>query len=320
MNKKTILLFLVLILPTISGGCVPPQAPSSSPSPSGEPPLTPFLFSTPTLTPTPAPLLTTTQEPQGPTPTPFTHTIEKGDTLGALALQYNTTVDAILAANPDANSNFLVVGEKLIIPIGEGENLASLPTATPVQIPLQPPRCYRLADESAYCFLKAENTLDTPLENIAALVSLYTPDGDLLAQETALSPLNITLPETTAPLQVYVPGPLPGTFQARGRLLTALPLTGDYPQTSSTVLSVQYTPEQEGALVEGQVTLSGAQEAVQEIWVVVVAYDQQDHILGLRKWTSNDPVSPGESLNFSLWVFSLGGPIDHIGVLSEAIP
>lgn len=66
----------------------------------------------PTSTPTPVPC-----------PGGFLYTIRAGDTLYALAIRYNTTVAAIVAANPGLDPNSLVVGRIICIPVA--------PTTTP---------------------------------------------------------------------------------------------------------------------------------------------------------------------------------------------
>jgi LysM repeat protein len=44
------------------------------------------------------------------------HVIKSGDTLLAIAAQYDTTVDALRAANPGLNETALRVGEEITIP------------------------------------------------------------------------------------------------------------------------------------------------------------------------------------------------------------
>lgn len=44
------------------------------------------------------------------------YTIKAGDTFYNLAIRYNTTVDAIIRANPNANPNQLRIGQRICIP------------------------------------------------------------------------------------------------------------------------------------------------------------------------------------------------------------
>ena len=63
-------------------------------------------------TPAPAPV-----EP-APQPTEeIKYTVKKGDTVGAIAKKFNTTVDAIVERNKLKNKNFIKVGQVLIIPV-----------------------------------------------------------------------------------------------------------------------------------------------------------------------------------------------------------
>lgn len=53
-----------------------------------------------------------------PAPTTLVHVVVRGDTLSSISLAYGTTVDEILAANPQiADPNLIVVGEAIVIPL-----------------------------------------------------------------------------------------------------------------------------------------------------------------------------------------------------------
>ncbi len=87
--------------PTPRGGAATPTrvaTPSGSPVATASP-------SAPAGSPTPA----TTQAPA-------TYTVKAGDTLGAIAAQFNTTVAAMLAANPGITANSIQIGLVLKIP------------------------------------------------------------------------------------------------------------------------------------------------------------------------------------------------------------
>jgi LysM repeat protein len=76
-------------------------------------------------TPTPAPTASSEPTPTPaptpePTPEEVVHVVKAGDTLSAIAAQYNVTVDEILAANPQIkNANQIAVGDRITIPQAE---------------------------------------------------------------------------------------------------------------------------------------------------------------------------------------------------------
>src|SRR3989304_5826571 len=59
------------------------------------------------------------QQPPGRAPAPVTYEVQNGDPLFALALRYNTTVDAIVAVNGLPSAHRLRLGQRLVVPGGE---------------------------------------------------------------------------------------------------------------------------------------------------------------------------------------------------------
>ena len=88
---------------------VPPSATAAS-----------VVTNTATFTPVPTRAATATYTPTPPaTPTippPIQYTVEEGDTLLALAQRFDVSVEAIRAANPGLEGDFIVAGQKLVIP------------------------------------------------------------------------------------------------------------------------------------------------------------------------------------------------------------
>jgi len=66
--------------------------------------------------------------PDNEQPPLIVHVIQAGETLSGLAYEYDTPIDAIVAANPDVNLDLIYEGQEIIIPL-------ALPTPTPTFTP-----------------------------------------------------------------------------------------------------------------------------------------------------------------------------------------
>lgn len=76
-----------------------------------------------------------------PEPQSFVHTLQSGESIGYLANQYDTTTDAILAANPGITRwTVLSVGQEIVIPVPPPSGGPEPePTATPSPLPTATP-------------------------------------------------------------------------------------------------------------------------------------------------------------------------------------
>jgi len=71
-----------------------------------------------------------------PSSTSFTHTVQPGETLSAIANRYSVPVGAIVASTPDlTNPNQLKIGQQLTIPGAAAHSIAPPPTSPPTQAP-----------------------------------------------------------------------------------------------------------------------------------------------------------------------------------------
>ena len=99
--------------------------PMASPTAEGTLIASPTAVVTPTATPTSQPGVPTHTPTPIPTTPPGTsgatvvHVVQRGENLFRIALRYNTTVEAIAAANGISNPQLIYVGQKLTIPQGE---------------------------------------------------------------------------------------------------------------------------------------------------------------------------------------------------------
>ncbi|HEX2993385.1 MAG TPA: LysM peptidoglycan-binding domain-containing protein, partial [Anaerolineales bacterium] len=106
-------------------------------------PLTPFATSTRGTMPTPVGLVAA--ETPLPSPTPFTYTIQKGDTIGSIALKFGVSMEDLQAANPDVSPNTMSIGQTIRIP-SDPDNPSGEPTPTAAPFTVEQIECYPTAD------------------------------------------------------------------------------------------------------------------------------------------------------------------------------
>ena len=194
-----------------AAGCASPTStPTAPPAPTSLPTLTspPTPPSTPSITPSPTPTTT---------PTPIVHTVQPGDTLLGLALQYGVPMAAIQLENGMGDSTILHVGDPLTIPPG-----AIWAHASPYWI-VYLVRPDETLDEITQRFglslgaIEAVNQLDggplepgrlliLPLDTLAVSL-LPTPTPTPTATPTPAPTLTPTPPASSTPLPVPTAGP-----------------------------------------------------------------------------------------------------------------
>ncbi|HLO29752.1 MAG TPA: LysM peptidoglycan-binding domain-containing protein, partial [Anaerolineales bacterium] len=284
----------------------------------------------PFVTSTQSPPTATLQTPEGlvaaetplPSPTPFTYTVRKGDTIGGIALKFGVSMDDLQAANPEISPNAMSIGQVIKIP-SNPDNPSNEPTPSPVPFTIQQIECYPTADKGMWCFVLVHNDFSDFMENVSAQITLVDPHQTMLASQTALLPLNILPPNTSLPLTVFFPPEIPLGARPQVQVLTAIRLLpGDeryLPATISNTL-VQVNADGHSAQLRGQVLLPGGSKAARQVWVTGTAYDEAGSVAGVRRWESMAGLAPGGNLPFEFRVSSIGGKIARVEFAVEARP
>ncbi len=272
----------------------------------------------------------TTQAPAGlvtadaplPSPTPFTYTVQRGDTISSIALKFGVLMDELQVANPEISPNAMSVGQVLKIP-SNPDNPSGEPTPTALPFTIQQIECYPTADKGMWCFLLAHNDLSDFMENLSAQVTLVDANNTTIASQTALLPLNILAPGTSLPLLVFFPPAIPFEAKPQVQVLTAIRLLPNderyLPATINNTL-VQINADGRSARIRGVVLLAGAAKAAIQVWVAGTAYDEAGHVVGVRRWESKAGLSAGGNLPFEFMVSSIGGKIARVEFAVEARP
>jgi LysM repeat protein len=284
--------------------------------------LIPFATSTPNpLRPSGPDGLVAAETPL-PSPTPFIYTVQTGDTISSIALQFGVSIDDLQAANPEISPNAMSVGQLLNIP-SNPDNPSGEPTPTPAPFLVQQIECYPTTDQGIWCFVLVHNDFPDFMENVSAQVTLVDANNTPLRSQTALLPLNILPPNTSLPLAVFFSPDVPIDAKPQVQVLTAIQLLPNdaryLPATINNTL-VQINAEGRSARVSGQVLLPSQAEVASQVWVAGIAYDDAGRVVGVRRWESSAGLSLGGSLPFEFMVSSIGGKIARVEFAVEARP
>lgn len=294
-----------------------PQQTGSTPQPSG---LIPYATSTKGPLRTPEGLIPLTTPL--PTPTPFTYTVQSGDTMSQIAERFNVSLDDLQTANPEVSANAMSVGQVLNIP-SNPDNPSGEPTPTPAAFTVEQIECYPTVDKGMWCFVLVHNDFSESIENVSAQVTLVDADEATVATQTAFLPLNILSPNASMPLAVFFSPDIPFDAKPQVQVLTAIRLLPDDARYLPVVINntlVQVNASGYSANVSGAVQSLSQTSAANQVWVVATAYDEAGRVAGFRRWESNVSLTAGGSLPFSFLVSSIGGRIERVEFAVEARP
>ena len=297
--------------------CAPQQTQSVVPQPLT---LRPYLTATQAPSQTPEGLVPLTTPL--PSPTPFTYTIQAGDTMSVIAEKFNVKLDDLQAANPQISPNAMSVGQVLKIP-SNPNNSSGEPTPTPAPFTVEQIKCYPAADKGMWCFVLAYNDSSDFIENLSAQVTLVDSNNAFIASQVALLPLNILPPNTSLPMAVFFPPDIPLDAKSQVQILTAIRLLPNderyIPATINNAL-VQVNAEGHSAQVSGLVLSQSQLSAAKQVWVAGTAYDEAGNVVGVRRWESSGSLSAGGNLPFEFLISSIGGKIARVEFAVEARP
>jgi len=308
--KIRYLVYLLLLVPLAS--CA-----SGSTAVISELALTPY---TTLITSTPIGSTQSTSTPlPAPSPTPVIHVVVAGDTVSGIALKYGVEIAAILAANPQVDPNIMSVGAQLIIP-SPSVAVASSAGSAPEPLTIRAPNCLP-SGTGTWCFVPVLNDLDYPVENITVRIVVGDAQSGTLMDQISTPPLNLLNPDGSIALAAYFSGAAFGSPQTSVELLSASAVTDGqarYLQTAFQNLQIAIDAAGNSALVNGEIELLDASVTASQVWLVAVAYDSGDQVVGVRRWESPTALPGGQRLPFSFQIYSASGGIARVEVLAEA--
>lgn len=290
--------------------------------------LRPYPSNTPSATPLPTDyVIPTPSSTVTPTPTQVYYEVREGDDMYGIAFYYGLSPQAIMTANPTVNPRMMGPGTTLLIPITpipgatSTATLALTPTATPPYAALHEPDCYPDAAGGLWCFILLENDQESALENVSAEVVIEV--GEETRIEVANMPLNLLPAGASLPLIVYFEGPIGEDFTVSAEVDFLLPvMPGDqrYLSVELPNQSVDINDEGMRADISGIAALPGEGGDARYLWINATAFDAEGRVVAVRRWESfEENLSAGYQVPFELSLYSMGGEIDRVELIAEAL-
>ncbi len=313
---------LLIVLGTLLAACHPAEIATESLPTST---LLPFRVASSTPQPTPAQDVGPGSTPLGPTPTPFVHIVQQGETLLGIALRYGVALDDLILVNPGVDPGFLTIGQQLRIPGEEGEAVDTLlPTPTPVPVEMSPVECYESPSGALACLLEAQNNDAEYVRGLTVVVRLYDGGGEEIGVQLANSPLEFLSPGKSLPLLVQFPQTLPDFSYATASVQSAIRIPSSDITGYSVGLEIQSSTQIFDARmsrVVGTIDLRQLSTSPDgSIRILGIVRSPNGHAAGYRILDLVIAEATGDSIPFSLDIFSLGPSIDSVEVIAQARP
>ncbi len=329
-NKRVIILLMVTMFAMILSACTPIQSTPTMVQTDDNATLQPYPSDTPTQTPLPTGYSSPTPSPTiTPTWTPVVYKVKENDDMFGIALWYGVSLEALKTANPTVNPYAMGAGTLLLIPLTpQAEStprptIAFTPTPTPKVALQSQPDCYPGGSGGLICFALVENTSPGTMENVGGTFTLKDNDSGATQDVMGITPLNLLKPGDALPVVAYFNAPLPKSYTISVVIDVMLPVMPDdsrYVELTITDQNIGYDEARTSATISGKLALKEGTVGVRSVWVLAIAYDEAQRVVGFRRWESLTPekLTPDVPQAFKLNIYSLQGAIDQIVVITEA--
>ncbi len=281
------------------------------------------LLPTVTLRPTATPRPATPEPTPTPTmtPTPIIYTVQPGDTLLGIAIQFGVDAEAIQVANGIIDPRSLQIDQVLIIP--EPKDNSGEPTATPTPFPLivQGVNFVENPPGTLWCFGEVANPGGSTLSEMVIGVNLFDANGELLASQAAYTALDVVPIGQTVPFAVPFDDPPPSFAQYQVAAISAVPLLGET-RYHLDLNPVEVSATQVGEntyRINGQLENTGT-DSVEAIKLVVTAYDDTGKVMALRQVSLDVAILLGGARTpFQIELTIPNATVSRYGVQAQAL-
>ncbi|MBC7814222.1 MAG: DUF3426 domain-containing protein [Burkholderiales bacterium] len=278
-----------------------------------------------TMTAAQVAIATTALPPSVPeaSPTALMYTVQEGDTLLGIAMDFGVELSALQDANGGIDPLALPIGEQLTIPDprNDAEGRPILPTATPLALGLDVPECYETPASGILCLGSVENTSDQPVERVTVFVQLLRPNGMVLAEQTTTLEQAIIPAGASAPYRALFDAEWEHFARAAVMLRSA-----DTARQADVRFIALLIEDERAEIVNGRYVVTATlrnpgPNNADAPRVVLTLYDANGNISGYRVFEAEEALMAGESLSVRVEVTPnlLAASLDESGQLTAEL-
>ncbi len=281
-----------------------------SPTDTPRPTSTPRL-ATPIVSPTPT-----------ATPTPIIYSVQPGDTLLKIAIQFDRSTESIQEANGIIDPRFLQIGQMLIIPPPtENPDAPPTPTPTPPPLTVTAINFQKTRHGALWCLGTVNNPGDESLTEVVVEASLLDSGGTLLSKAAAFTQLDAILPGQSVPFAILFETPPAEFAQYQVVAVAGVPLSAQtryYFDLETFDVHGSSTGENTYR-VRGQLRNWGATDS-EAIRLVVMAYDKEEQVLAQRQAElAVSLLKAGATTPFEIDLIIPDGMVDRYEVVAQGL-
>ena len=261
--------------------------------------------------------------PAGPTPTPFVHIIQQGETLLEIAFRYGVQFDDIVLVNPQIDPNLLRIGEEIRIPGSDGEPVEILlPTPTPIPVHIKTLGCHESPSLAFICMVSITNSEEFMVAGVSAHITLHDRDGQILDNQIVYAPINQIPSGEEIPL-IAIFDRKPSEYSGfHVDLLSAVQvadLTDELPQIEALDTKTSYKAEKRLVEVSGILSIAAHEGDEFLVRVVGVVFNTKGEPIGMNVWEERIDSANNEEIEYRFSIFSLGPEIADINIYPEVM-
>ena len=262
-----------------------------------------------------------TSFPAGPTPTPFVHIIQQGETLLEIAFRYGVQFDDIVLVNPQIDPNLLRIGEEIRIPGSDGEPVEILlPTPTPIPVQIKTLECHESPTLAFICMVSITNNEEFMIAGVSAHITLHDRDGQVLDNQIVYAPLNQIPTGQEIPLIAIFDRKPSEYSDFHVDLLSAVQvadLIDELPEIDVVDTQTIYKAAKTLAEVSGTLSIVAHEGDELLVRVVGVVFDAKGEPIGMNVWEERIDSANNEEIEYRFSIFSLGPEIAGISIYPE---